>query len=463
MSVLRVAAVGVVCLFAAGCGCGGGPLPTLPEKLVGHCVYTNPFSNREECRDYLGEWTVEQATRDCKDQRSTIQLDTGCSYEARLGYCVLTNGDGRFTRITMPGDDASKCGPSERGCELFGGGTFDPSPVCGGVVDDVGGTGLPTFQQPALNCVAPKAGEPPGRSDGGLVCTWEMISGATEEGRSYPDYASCDRVRTQRPYYAAPGAPSTGEADPRMDEPAYRAEQGWVKQQIEATACVCCHSTRAPRGTSNWYLEAPGNFLSSFYPRGLAMGAGWINTVGFGAYPKEHNNGFSRATPDRPSDSIFVTTDPARMARFFEGELARRGYTRADFASQTYGAGPLDDQRLYQPAACSNGEGVQADGTVTWRGGGARYVYVLEADATSPTVPPNLDLPAGTVWRLDVPAEGTPLPMSSVAYGVVPAGTSQRFPAGGAVPTPLVSGRWYYLYVLADVAIPVTRCLFTAP
>ena len=112
--------------------------------------------------------------------------------------------------------------------------------------------------------------------------------------------------------------------------------------------------------------------------------------------------------------------------------------------------------------ACENGEGAGADGTLTWRGGKARYVYVLEAEATSPTVPPNLDLPEGTLWRIDVPETGTPVESGTVRYGTVPAGLSQRFPASGP-PAALTSGKTYYLYVLADIIQPLTRCTFTAP
>lgn len=444
-------------------GCRDKTVPQVPEKVVGHCTYTNKFSNLEECRDYLGEWTDQQATADCKDQGSTVVLGSACGIEERLGYCFLEGDQSeQWTRITFPGVNAEKCASMQRGCELFGGGVFDPAPVCGGKVVDLGDTGLPTFQQPVLTCKDPKAGEAPGQSEGGKVCTWEMISGATEPGRSFSDYASCDRVRTQRPYYPVPPAPDAEREDPRMQDPAYAAEVSWVKSQIEATACVCCHSTRAPKGPSNWYVESPGNFINSFNPRGLAMGAGWINTVGFGAYRPEQNNGFSRASPERPNDSIFVTTDPARMARFFEAELLRRGYTREDYATQPYGGGPLDEQRFFRPGACENGEGIAADGTLNWRGGKARYVYVLEQEATSPTVPPNLDLPEGTLWRLDVPSDGTPVESGSVRYGVVPAGMTQRFPASGS-PTALTSGKTYYLYVLADIIVPVTRCLFVAP
>jgi hypothetical protein len=439
-------------------------VPVLPEKVVGNCTYVNRFSQREECKDYVGEWDEKTATDDCKGNGSTIVLGSACGIDVRLGYCIFTKEkDIRYERITFPGDDANRCSSSQRGCEFFGGGVFDPSPVCGGVEPGTGGTGLPTFQQPVLTCMDPKPGEPPGKSANGQVCTWEMISGATEEGRSFSDYASCDRVRTQRPYYGVPPAPDAERADARLDDPAYTSELTWVKSQIESTACVCCHSTRAPKGSSNWYLEQPGNFINGFFDRGLAMGAGWIDTVGFGAYEPSDNNGFSRASPARPHDSIFVTTDPERMRRFFENELAHRGKTKADFEGQTYGAGPLDAQRFFTPTACELGEGVGADGTLTWKNGDARYVYVLEAGSENPTVPPNLDLPQGTLWRLDVPADGTPVKSTQVKYGVIPTGVTQTFPPMNVPPSTLVSGKQYYLYVLADIAVPNTRCLFTMP
>jgi hypothetical protein len=39
---------------------------------------------------------------------------------------------------------------------------------------------------------------------------------------------------------------------------------------------------------------------------------------------------------------------------------------------------------------------------------------------------------------------------------------SQRFPESGP-PAALTSGKSYYLYVLADIIVPITRCTFTAP
>lgn len=460
----RPALLSIVVVAITGTGClRSDPVPTLPEKVVGHCRYTNPFAKLEECRDYLGEWTERQAQDDCagqqlNGQRAEFALGTTCSYPSILGYCILGGGQ-KFTRIHMPGDKDSACAGTERGCEVFGGGLFDPAPICGGKVTEGGGNGLPTFQPPVLVCKEPLPGEAAGKSENGQVCTWQMISGATEPGRSFEQYADCSAVRTQRPYYGAPTNTGATRDDARMNDPAYRAEVEWIKQEISATACVCCHKSTAPDGASNWYVDQPGNFINGFYDRGLAMGAGWIDTVGFGAFPPSQNNGFSRATPERPTDSIFVTTDPARMKRFFEKELEYRGKSKADFAGQVYGAGPLDDQRFYVQKPCENGEGVDENGKVTWVGGRARYVWVLEKGSLNPGVPPNLDLPTGTLWRFDAPHTGQGVE-SGVTYGVTPEGMMQKFPASGSA-TPLVSGREYSLYVLQDIAIPITRCIFT--
>lgn len=454
---LSVALIG--CALA---GCSAKEVPLLPEEISGHCTYKNKFSGEPECRNYHGDWPSDKILEDCADWDGTADIGTPCSEQSILGQCILEK-DGLYIAARAIGDNPDNCGSTRRGCELFGGGVFDAAPICGGTESSGGSGGLPVFQQPIKVCVDPKPGEAPGKSDGGKVCTWEMISGATEEGRHFEDYASCDRVRTQRPYYPAGTLPLNTREDPRLQDPAYATEHAWVKSQVRAAACVCCHSTKAPKGPSNWYVDQPGNFINGFFNRGLAMGAGWIDTAGFGAYPASENNGFTRTTPDNPGHGIFPTTDDARMRRFFENELAHRGKTRADFATEKYVGGPIDEQRFFRPAACTRGEGVRPDGLLVWKGGNARYVYVLEATAASPTVPPNLDLPQGTIWRIDVPVDGKPVASGTVQYGSVPAGLSQKFPANGSAPSALVRGKQYYLYALADILQPVTRCLFTAP
>jgi hypothetical protein len=434
--------------------------PTVqPAGSAGRCAYTNPFSSTEECRDYLGKgWTAESATADCAQQKAgTFTKGESCTYASELGTCLIHGGADDAYELVFPGEDKSKCASFKQGCEVFAGGKFTPGKPCEGVTTDPGGgigTGGTVYQPPTLSCVDPLPGEPAGATNG-KVCTRSMISGCTEAGRHFNDYSSCSPVLTQRPYWPAPPSDFvTPAGDPHLTDPQYLGELDWVKEQVEACGCVCCHSEKvAPKGSSNWYIEAGPIWTDTFYPTGLAMAAGWIDSTSFGAYPPEMNNGFSRDKSGIPS------TDPDRMIAFFEGELARRGYKKEDFANETPFGGPLYQQSLYQPGPCAGGEGVTTDGKVVWSGGGARYVYVLASGSKNPGAPPNLDLPEGTLWRLDVSPQAEPI-SSGIKYGETLPNTSQGFPAQGS-PAALVPGTEYYLYVDADIAIPITRCLFT--
>ncbi|HEY6878795.1 MAG TPA: hypothetical protein VI299_12285, partial [Polyangiales bacterium] len=110
------------------------------------------------------------------------------------------------------------------------------------------------------------------------------------------------------------------------------------------------------------------------------------------------------------------------------------------------------------PVACA-AEGVTPEGRIVWTGGDARYVYVMREESENPGVPPNLDLPEGTLFRLDVLASDPPV-ASGVPYGTTPAGTFQMYPERERAPE-LVPGTRYHLYVLADVAVPLVNCVFT--
>ncbi len=224
---------------------------------------------------------------------------------------------------------------------------------------------------------------------------------------------------------------------------------------MEASACVCCHSTEdAPEGTSNWFLESPGNWIDSLGDSGLAFGANITPSIALGADPADHNNGFARDITGFPS------TDPERMLTFFRAELTYRGLSDSDFDGAVPFGGPIYDQLFYEPDACADGEGVGTDGMLTWTGGSARYVYVLANADENPTVPPNLDRPAATLWRLDVAATADPIDSETIRYGFVPNGMTQSIPEGESPPD-LVAGEEYYLYVSKDVGLPITRCLFT--
>jgi hypothetical protein len=113
-----------------------------------------------------------------------------------------------------------------------------------------------------------------------------------------------------------------------------------------------------------------------------------------------------------------------------------------------------------KPGRCEKGEGVDAANRVSWDPSSpARYVYVLAEGSMNPGVPPNLDLPQGTIWRLDVLASADPIP-SGVRYGTTPKGSFQAFPDRVRAPA-LERGKTYHLFVLKDVAAPITSCLFT--
>jgi hypothetical protein len=420
----------------------------------------NAFSQSDECKEYLGSgWTEDTAGADCLApgpgaDPGAFEVGAACDRDSILGECIVAEGLPEHTVLVFPGEYGDSCDGLELGCS-FAGGVFVPSPICAGATGGGGGE-LSVFQPFEQICVPPIEGEPLGSGPDGEVCTWQAISGVTEEGRYFADYADCGAVLTQRPYWPAPAPTDTLPDDPRLSDSSWLAEYDWVTSQVEASACVCCHSAaEAPEaGPSGWYLEAGPIWTDSFDDDGMAMMAGWVDSSVFGAFPPEDNNGFSRDLTGT------ATTDPDRMLAFFEGELARRGLAREDFAETPPFGGPLYDQLEYVPEACSAGQGIAADGTITWAGGDARYVYLLEPEASPPGVPPNLDLPDGTLWRLDVDWTAGPI-QSGLAYGDAPANTYQRWPETGSAPA-LVSGQTYYLYVLADIYLPLTRCLFTA-
>lgn len=431
-----------------------------PKTPLAHCSYTSRFTKNKECKAYTGQvWTLDKASQDCVTQQDAVFVaGQACPEAQALGHCVVSSDPLQETQTHSYGPDASGCEDLKFGCETFARGTWIPANACLNPSD-----GNPIPQSPGIvpaarNCVDALPGQAPGQSPGGKVCTWESISGSTENGRLFEDYASCEKVRAQgRPYFPYPVKADATKPDPRLQDPVYVAELDWVKSQIRASSCVCCHSDKAPQGPSNWYLEQPGNFMNGFFDRGLTFGSHWLDSSAFGAYKPEENNGFERVI------SGFPSVDGARMKRFFEQELAHRGLTRDDFKDAKPFGGPLHDQRYFRPKACQQGQGVAADGTISWTGGPARYIYILKSDSLSPTAPPYLDLPEGTIWRTDVNPMDPPIASASLRYGASGSGATQTFPADQQEPEPLVSGTRYYLYVSKDVIAPITRCLFVAP
>lgn len=321
-------------------------------------------------------------------------------------------------------------------------------------VRSVGEARSGVFIPPFLSCREPIAGETATREDG-QVCTHVSIAGATEAGRSFADYADCDVVRTQRPFWSRDPYAVSDAQDPRLGDSAFVQELAWVTEQVEATGCSCCHDSRVIGGkAAQWDISLGPIWTDTVSDTGVALFTGLADSSVLGAYPAEDNNGFERELVGLPS------TDGERMRAFFLNELARRGITEAEAAAVPPFGGPIYTNQVAVPRTCDAGVGVDDEGKVRWKGAPARYVYVMREDAANPGVPPNFDLPAGTLWRLDVLATAAPV-SSGFAYGTTPAGSFQRTPETTEAPA-LVDGQRYHFTVLLDVGLPIVNCIFEA-
>lgn len=309
------------------------------------------------------------------------------------------------------------------------------------------------FIQPYESCEPPKEGDPLASEDG-EVCTNVAISGATEEGRNFADYAPCEVVLTQRPYWAGDPASVTDENDPRLDDANYMKEIAWLVGQVRSTGCICCHDSSLGNKASGWDVAAEGIWLDGLRDEGLAILSGAVSSTILGAYPPEQNNGFDRDTTGLP------TTDIARASAILDGELGRRGIGEKELGEMEEFGGFLVEILDEPSVPCEEGEGIDEGGIVSWKGGGARYVYVMNKDAKNPGVPPNMDNPEGTLWRLDMKPNYEAV-ASGLLYGAPPPGSYQVTPETG-IPPALEKGVQYKLYVLKDILSPRANCIFTA-
>ncbi len=445
---------------AASSDVDAGDASDAAHTMTAVCDYGNPFSGDKECKAYTGTgWTEASASADCAKgtygQPGVFVARGRCDVGPTLGACLVAGDAGLSFELALGGSNKDLCSTTGRACIQFLKGAFVASATCAGVDIPSDEATSTVFVWPTQSCVDAKPGEAPGASASNKVCTWNLISGCTEPGRKYLDYGSCADVYTNRPYYPVGGEPVATSSDARMQDTHYVSEAAWIKGEVEACACVCCHTDAAPRGASKWSIDKGPLWIDTMSNTAIAMFAGYVDSSALGAYNSADNNGFDRLRSAMP------TTDPDRMVNFFKAEFDRRGVSRSWADAQRAIGGPLVEQQGYQPVACSSAEGVDSAGKVTWAGGGARYVYVLDAGSKNPGIPPNADMPSGVRWRLDVPATGAPL-STGIRFGETPANVLQRYPSSGA-PAPLVSGTSYYLYVLQDVAIPLARCTFTAP
>lgn len=291
------------------------------------------------------------------------------------------------------------------------------------------------------------------------ICYWDAFSGNVPEGLDFTDFSTCELAWTQGPPWFSPPERVHRSDDSLLDDPAYVTELEWVRDQVRTSGCACCHASGVESGhTSGFDMDAPGVWTDSMTNAQLAMGAGLFpEQTLFGHFEMDVNHGFDR------TQTLFASTDPDRMAAFFQGEFDRRGGSDEDLAEAQNQYTALFGRLFEDFTECIDPFEGLVDGTLTWNSDTpVRQVYVLELDAETPGFPPNLDRPAGTVWALYVDPTSEAIAPARLALGEVPAGTTQMVPETGALA--LESGRTYRLYATPDIMIPSqVDCTFVAP
>lgn len=466
-------AVLLTALVAGGCGTNAASeSETNPAAAdaaaaaapIAHCQFTNPFSREAECKEYTGaDWSPASARDDCdvgQYKQPGIFKAGACEEFPTLGRCEISSYFGQDYRLLLGGDNADFCSTTARACTNFLGGQFVSSETCADravPTEPISSTPF-VFHWPTRTCQAPLEGEPAGSGPDGQVCTWSLISACTEPGRQYSDYGDCEIVKTNRPYYPVPGRAVAGDDDPRLKDEAYLRDSEWIKSEVKACACVCCHTEKGTRGAAKWSVDAGPLWTDTMSDTAISLFAGYVDSSALGSFDPAENNGFDRIR------SALPTTDVERTLAFFRAEFNRRGIEESWAEGINDIGGPLIEQREHVPGACAGEATLEADGTIRWSDErGARYVYVLAEGSVNPGLPPNFDLPEGTLWRVSLPVEGEPLASGKVRYGITPEGALQTHPIDGSTPPPLQSGTRYYLYILNDVAVPLARCIATLP
>ncbi len=293
----------------------------------------------------------------------------------------------------------------------------------------------------------------------GQLCVWDFFSGTVPEGMAFSDVSSCEPPWTQGPpWFTAPRrvyeSPSS-----LLNDDTWVAEATWVQSQIRASGCSCCHSSSSGSGnTSGFDFDAPGVFTDSMTNSQLIMSGGYNDLHKlFGSFPSGDNHGFAR------EETLWPSTDPARLKAFFESEFARRAGSQTDIDGSDAAFDALFGQVIAPRSECvSEFEGVGPDGTVYWNGDASvRQILLMEADADTPAFPPNLDRPEGTLWALYVDFEGTPIENGALRIGDVPPGSTQVVPVDGPAPV-LQEGVTYSVFATEDIMVGrILNCTFT--
>ena len=194
-----------------------------------------------------------------------------------------------------------------------------------------------------------------------------------------------------------PSGFETPEDDPIRSDDAFLAEVEWAKGQAESCGCVCCHTTgTAPRRCGCFRYSGRRHLDGHLHQTGPRNCCRLDRFESLGAHAAMDNNGFDRSRTGS-SNHRRRTHDP-----ILRGRISQAWRDSEEFEGKQPLAAPSQRKQRLSPRHVPQGIGIDATNKISWSGGTARYIYVLEAGAANPGVPPNLDRPDGTIWKIDV-------------------------------------------------------------
>jgi len=320
------------------------------------------------------------------------------------------------------------------------------------------------FAQPERVCVdastldVPADAELESGPNGDQLCFWDYFSGTVPEGMSFGDLSSCELPFTQGPPWWARPFRRYESPSSLLNDEEWVTEADWVAAQIRAAGCSCCHSSVSGSGnTSGFDIDAPGVWTDSLETYMMPISSGEMELHRFfGRFEAEDNHGFGRV------ETLWPSTDPARLRAFFVSEFERREGTNADRAHAQSQFEALFGAVIAETPECvTQFEGVDGDGVLYWNGDDeVRQIWILEVGSESPGFPPTTDRPEGTLWTVYVDSNAAALPSGTVTLGTVPDGAVQMVPEAGAFT--LEDGASYKVYASTDMMVgKVINCSFT--
>ncbi|MBV72374.1 MAG: hypothetical protein CMH52_13700 [Myxococcales bacterium] len=289
------------------------------------------------------------------------------------------------------------------------------------------------------------------------LCIWHHPAGCVPEGMEFAEVVSCDNVRTNGPSWFIPPV-QRFKTDPALfQDPEYRNELAWTRDQVAASGCACCHSSKVSGYASMFDIDTPGSWLDTLSITAVVMGAGMATEHTYlGYFPPEMNFGFDRET------TIYATTDVPRMQAFFRKEFERRGGTQADVEEARETFIRINGSLIEPATVCGTGEGLDEDGRLIWNGGPARQVYIQDVGAQNPGSPPTHDKPEQTLWALYSYTSADAMVSGTIMPGDVPSIAEQAVPEASETAPVFEDGRTYRLFVTPDFISPaLANCTFT--